>query len=131
MTFNWSGKDGQPTWLWGGEDGVNMYVYNPGNFKVNWAQSAANGVYANGFNGSGGYIRFCNGVQICWGRNRKTTTDSVFGVPFIDVNYTLVLGGDSDLNNAWYIASRTTTGFIPKQNGLAEVTNWIAIGRWN
>lgn len=26
MTFNWSGKDGQPTWLWGGEDGTNMYV---------------------------------------------------------------------------------------------------------
>lgn len=95
------------------------------------ATAAANGVYTNGFNGSGGYIRFCNGVQICWGRNRKTTTGSVFGVPFIDVNYTLVLGGDSDLNNAWYIASRTTTGFTPKQNGLAEITNWIAIGKWN
>lgn len=36
-----------------------------------------------------------------------------------------------DLNNAWYIASRTTTGFTPKQNGFAGVTNWIAIGRWN
>lgn len=40
MTFNWSGKDGQPTWLWGGEDGDNMYVYNPSNFSVNYANSA-------------------------------------------------------------------------------------------
>lgn len=40
MTFNWSGKDGQPTWLWGGEDGSNMYVYNPANFNVNYAKGA-------------------------------------------------------------------------------------------
>lgn len=131
MTFNWSGKDGQPTWLWGGEDGANMYVYNPGNFKVNWAQSAANGVYANGFNGSGGYIRFCNGVQICWGLNRKDTTAAIFGVPFISADYTLVLGGSESLNNAWYVSGRTTTGFTPKQNGVASFTNWIAIGKWN
>lgn len=40
MTFNWSGKNGQPTWLWGGNDGSNMYVYNPSNFSVNYAKSA-------------------------------------------------------------------------------------------
>lgn len=34
MTFYWSGKGGQPSWLWGGEDGASMYVYNPSNFKV-------------------------------------------------------------------------------------------------
>lgn len=41
MTFNWSGQSGQPTWLWGGNDGSNMYVYNPSNFSVNYAKSAA------------------------------------------------------------------------------------------
>lgn len=40
MTFHWDSKDGQPTWLWGGEDGSNMYVYNPSNFSVNYATSA-------------------------------------------------------------------------------------------
>lgn len=40
MTFNWSGKNGQPSWLWGGNDGSNMYVYNPSNFNVNYANSA-------------------------------------------------------------------------------------------
>lgn len=39
MIFNWSGQDGQPTWLWGGADGTNMYVYNPSNFSVNYANS--------------------------------------------------------------------------------------------
>lgn len=39
MTFNWYGQDGQPSWLWGGNDGTNMYVYNPSNFSVNYANS--------------------------------------------------------------------------------------------
>lgn len=40
MTFNWSGLGGQPTWLWGGTDGANMYVYNPSNFSVSYASTA-------------------------------------------------------------------------------------------
>ena len=32
--WNWSGQAGQPSWLWGGNDGTNMYVYNPSNFTV-------------------------------------------------------------------------------------------------
>lgn len=40
MTFNWSGQVGQPTWLWGGNDGANHYVYNPANFSVNYANSS-------------------------------------------------------------------------------------------
>lgn len=35
MTFNWSGQAGQPTWLWGGNDIGNTYLYNPVNFNVN------------------------------------------------------------------------------------------------
>lgn len=41
MNFYWDGSKGtQPTWLWGGEDGTNMYVYNPANFKVNKSNEA-------------------------------------------------------------------------------------------
>lgn len=40
MTFNWNGQTGQPSWLWGGNDGGQMYVYNPSNFNVNWANGA-------------------------------------------------------------------------------------------
>lgn len=48
MTFNWAGKTGQPSWLWGGENGEDMYVYNPSNFSVNYAESAGNAVKVNG-----------------------------------------------------------------------------------
>ena len=39
-SWYWDGQGGQPGWLWGGNDGVNMYVYNPANFSVNYANSA-------------------------------------------------------------------------------------------
>ena len=48
MTFNWAGKTGQPSWLWGGENGEDMYVYNPSNFSVNYAASAGNAAKVNG-----------------------------------------------------------------------------------
>lgn len=38
--WNWAGQGGQPGWLWGGNDGTNMYIYNPANFSVNYANSA-------------------------------------------------------------------------------------------
>lgn len=40
MTFNWAGQSGQPTWLWGSNDGSNVYVYNPSNFSVNHATTS-------------------------------------------------------------------------------------------
>ena len=49
MNFDWRGQGGQPTWLWGGEDGTNMYVYNPVNFSVNYANSTG---YVQGNNNS-------------------------------------------------------------------------------
>ena len=40
MNFNYIGQPGQPTWLWGSTDGNNMYVWNPSNFSVNYANTA-------------------------------------------------------------------------------------------
>lgn len=40
MTFNWSGQSGQPSWLWGSNDGTNIYVWNPSNFSVAYATTA-------------------------------------------------------------------------------------------
>ena len=40
MTFNWSGQGGQPTWLWGSNDGTSHYVYNPSNFSVSSATTS-------------------------------------------------------------------------------------------
>lgn len=43
MTFYWKGKSEQPTWLWGGHDGSNMYVYSPSNITCGKATSDASG----------------------------------------------------------------------------------------
>ena len=42
MTFHWNGQSGQPTWLWGGSDASDMYVYNPANFNVLGANKLIN-----------------------------------------------------------------------------------------
>lgn len=52
MTFNWAGQSGQPTWLWGSNDGTNIYVWNPSNFNVNSAASVT-GTVAIGNGGTG------------------------------------------------------------------------------
>lgn len=48
----WAGQGGQPSWLFGSNDGVNWYVWNPSNFNVNYANSAN---YAAGAGNVGGY----------------------------------------------------------------------------
>lgn len=40
MRFYWDGQDGQPQWLWGSNDGVNIKVWSPSNFSVNYANKA-------------------------------------------------------------------------------------------
>ena len=40
MTFHWSGQPGQPSWLWGSNDGLNSRVWNPANFRVAFATNA-------------------------------------------------------------------------------------------
>lgn len=40
MNFDYAGQDGQPSWLWGTNDGVNIKVWNPSNFNVSRANYA-------------------------------------------------------------------------------------------
>lgn len=56
LNFEWNGQPGQPTYLWGGENGQDMKVYTPANFSVNYANNAGG---LNGVTGGdgGGYIR--------------------------------------------------------------------------
>ena len=59
--FNWSGQPGQPTWVWGGEDSANMYVYNPANFSVNYANFAGKLPDSSGSYGSAEVVGSKNG----------------------------------------------------------------------
>jgi hypothetical protein len=91
MRFHWSCQGGQPTWLWGGNDGENMYVYNPSNFTVSRANTAGTADNSKKIDGrslsnilglidaantgavearleENGYIKLRNGLIIQWGK---------------------------------------------------------------
>lgn len=80
LKMNWSAQTGQPTGLWGGNDGTNMYVYNPSNFSVSNAVNLGNIVGGN----AGGYIR--------------RTTDTVGNGA---LSRQLVLAGNTVTNDVW------------------------------
>lgn len=130
MKFHWSGQKGQPTWLWGGNDSGDMYVYNPSNFNVNYATTAGNGtvdfqtkVTTDGYFGA---VRFGNGVQICW-FTMKSARNRTFLLPFADINYAIAFsGGYCWLNTN----NRTTTGFTVGVEWSGYENSYIAIGRW-
>ena len=89
--WNWAGQGGQPGWLWGGNDGVNMYVYNPSNFSVNYANSA--------------YIS--TAVSGVWfGRNNQTVPSGGTWRVITSINgkvdFMTVAGGTSIPHEWWY-----------------------------
>lgn len=143
MRFHWSGQSGQPTWLWGGNDASNMYVWNPSNFSVNYANSAGsagsatnagNGVTASGKTGAGiYYVRFGNGTQMCWGFYKESdhSGSTSFPVAFNNSQYSLSLTVTVSSNNAPYITGRSTTGFSYARHGTSyNDIQWIAVGTW-
>jgi hypothetical protein len=104
MTFNWSGQAGQPTWLWGGSDGVNMYVYNPSNFNVSYANSAGSTGVLTGpahTNGADGWFR-SNG-QTGW----YNETYAV-GIYATDTTYVRTYNGASLYTNSLYATGDVT-----------------------
>lgn len=134
MRMHWAGKGGQPTWLWGGNDASNMYVWNPSNFSVNYANSAGNGVTASGKTGAGiYYVRFGNGTQMCWGFYKESdhSGSTSFPVAFNNSQYSISLTVTVSSNNAPYITGRSTTGFSYARHGTSyNDVQWIAVGTW-
>ena len=52
--WNWAGQGGQPSHVWGSNDGTNMLAWNPANFSVNYATSANYANSAGSVSGLGG-----------------------------------------------------------------------------
>ena len=135
MKFHWSGQKGQPTWLWGGNDSGNMYVYNPSNFNVNYANSAGSATIAqNGVETSGSnYIRFKCGVQICWKANVAIDaygSTYTFQAAFSAIPAITAIGCQ-DLDDVFFIRNITKTNFIGDKKGyLNGNVSWIAVGVW-
>lgn len=142
LNFNWSGQGGQPSWLWGGNDGTNMYVYNPSNFNVSYAANAGNALgHGQGWQNVTGSRAINSSYQNTTGRPIAVTT-YIVASGGVDVN--LVVSSD---NSTWAIVSSgiydATSGgpsrnmgnggftIIPSgwyykvlTNGGASVVNW-------
>ena len=135
MRMHWSGQYGQPTWLWGGNDASNMYVWNPSNFSVNYANSAGSATIAwNGVETSGSnYIRFKCGVQICWKANVAIDaygSTYTFQAAFSAIPAITAIGCQ-DLDDVFFIRNITKTNFIGDKKGyLNGNVSWIAVGVW-
>lgn len=63
MVFHWNGQPGQPTWLWGSNDGANIYVYNPANFSVADSGALA-GLGSNYYARTDGVFQDLNGIYM-------------------------------------------------------------------
>jgi len=123
--FNWSGQGGQPTWLWGGSDGVNMYVYNPSNFSVASAGSAGSAARLTGpanVNGTDGWFRSTGAAG--W-----YNSDYAVGI------YSSEAGNVRTYNNSRFISNQgsatlpafsftndTDTGFYSESDGYLNIT---------
>lgn len=107
--------------------------------NVKYATTAGNGVGASKVitYKEGGYIRFNNGIQICWGSENCSSknTTVVFAVPFINNKYAVTITGDYDNfgGTYWTTGSHKETQFnINGSKGSLDTrdVNWIAIGQW-
>lgn len=109
------------------------------NKSVKYATSAGNGVGASKVitYKESGYIRFNNGIQICWGSENCSSknTTVVFAVPFINNKYAVTITGDYGNfgGTYWTTGSHKETQFnINGSKGSLDIrdVNWIAIGQW-
>lgn len=105
MKFHWSGKDGQPNWLWGGNDASNMYVYNPKNFSVNYATTAGTALTAKNLPYSityeGSYVGTASydGSVYSDDKNYATETNPVRTT--LSKEYDVVVFVDAEKNGMW------------------------------
>lgn len=103
---------------------VSIYI----NGDEKWAQCPAskrnNSIVTTEYHGSR-YVRFGNGLQICWGAGTNVQT---LPQPFRDNDYQIT---DSDLSyhkyEGMWISDKTTTQFKINNTSMA---NWVAIGYW-
>ena len=104
MKLHWSGQPGQPTWLWGSNNGADSYVWNPSNFSVNYANSAGSAGSATNFN---------NGSSYSSGGNLYTTIlyDSNNTGYYVDPN------GNTNINA---LQTNNTLAGWPGYNGVAQ-----------
>ena len=106
--------------------------------SLTWDGNAVATVTASSINSSAGYIRFSNGLQVCWGEATVASAGATVTLPaaFIDASYRITEGRWwlMNWNESYYFADRTTTSFkryaIGTLGSNSRVSMYIAIGKW-
>lgn len=108
--WNWSGQGGQPNWLWGGTDGTNMYVYNPANFSVNYANSS----------------NYANSAGVANSISAAVAGSAIANLPFGDIGTNATLArGDSYVG--WNPSVSAGTLYAGSEMRPARTGTWKAM----
>ncbi|WP_244512710.1 hypothetical protein [Ensifer sp. LC163] len=118
LNMNWSGQGGQPSWLWGGNDGVNMYVYNPSNFNVNYATGAGNADTVDGYHASAF-------AQVYTGSNAAETN---FPIGHLVLAWSNAAAGARNVAQGVWIDSGSNWQYLNYASGAALAGTWRTRG---
>ena len=101
------------------------------------AVAADNGIVAFNVNDTStmptGYIRFNNGIQICWGKTYSGNSSGSFTYPqSFSALPSVMISGTGAYRYAFYVTKFTKTGFEYYRDGSGETAKpqYIAIGSW-
>ena len=111
-TFSWSGQSGQPNWLWGSNDGVNVLVWNPSNFSVANANTVAGLSVTSAASGNTVLARDSNGYAYAQYFNQASGNNENFSISqFLATN-----GSDGFLRKVSVATARSALGALTSSN---------------
>lgn len=125
MRMHWTGKENQPAWVWGGNDAANMYIYNPSNFYVAYAEEANHSATSDRAETLSGHIIGTGANQIpLLDKNGKFPSNVIPTVAQSVKSQFVCAGGqpkDPQQNQVWF---DTNSMLIKVYMG----TRWVAFG---
>lgn len=130
-TWNWVGQGNQPNWLWGSNDGTNMYVWNPSNFSVKYATTSS--YLTNGFSAAFVNKWDCNApdrvVYSDYGSSGRSVTNAPSGWNYgtlLELGHTNYRGLNGQLNIQlmWDVAHNTANPGTLWFRGKDSIKGW-------
>ena len=133
--WSYSGQSGQPSWLWGSNDGSNCYVWNPSNFNVYKANKSdqLEAYTGSGFTGGDHFVRAIRydswHTRLYMGYYRDTTLQNTIHVGYADYASSAGNADTLDGNHASAFASASHShSYIPTSASCNKNWSWSGQG---
>lgn len=133
--WSYSGQSGQPSWLWGSNDGSNCYVWNPSNFSVYKANKSdqLEAYTGSGFTGGDHFVRAIRydswHTRLYMGYYRDTTLQNTIHVGYADYASSAGNADTLDGNHASAFASASHShSYIPTSASCNKNWSWSGQG---